>query len=413
MFKCKSKTNIKIESLSSHKIYLLKSFKSIHEKVPRELVFYYIYMRMKVAIVLNTSWNIYNFRISLIKELQGQGHEVHTIAPLDKFTKHLVKQGCIHHNVKMDSRGVNPLKDFALTLELYRIYKSFSPDVILQFTIKPNIYGTIAASRLKIPVINNVCGLGTVFLKKNFVSKIAIRMYKYAFKFPEKIFFQNNDDLQLFIDKKIINIKNTEVLPGSGINLESIIPQDPSAREEERFTFLLISRLIYDKGIIEYIDAVKHLRNIGINAKFQILGSIDPGHARGIPKKIIEGWIKDGIIEYLGTTNNVQDYIHKADCIVLPSYREGTPRTLLEAACAAKPLIATNVPGCNSIVKDMYNGFLCKLKDSTDLAKKMLAMYSLDPQKIRIMGNNSRKKVEGSFDEKIVINKYIETINHF
>lgn len=364
---------------------------------------------MKIAVVLNTSWNIYNFRRGLVESLISNGHKVITIAPHDKYSEQLTRLGCEHYNVRMDSRGVNPVKDLLLIAELYLKYKKAKPDVILHYTIKPNIYGTIAASLLGIPVINNVCGLGTVFLDKNFASKIAIYLYRVAFKFPRKIFFQNGDDMTLFRRKKLVDARVCEVLPGSGINIEEFRPIEKAANG--RFTFLLVSRLIYDKGVIEFIEAVRKIKEKGIDARFQVLGAIDEIHRRGIPKRVIEDWLNEGLVEYLGTTNDVRDAIGSSDCVVLPSYREGTPRTLLEAASMAKPIIATNVPGCNNVVKDNYNGFLCRLKDSEDLAAKMEKLLNLPLEKLKEFGQNSRKKVEKSFDEKIVINAYLNSIN--
>ena len=366
---------------------------------------------MKVAVVLNTSWNIYNFRKGLVQAMMDKGNEVITIAPKDKYTYKLMDLGCRHIPVKMDSRGANPIKDFLLVLELYWIYKKVKPDVILHYTIKPNIYGTIAASLLKIPVINNVCGLGTMFLKDNLVSRIAIAMYRVAFRFPKKIFFQNQDDKQLFEKRRIVSSKMTDLLPGSGINTKDFKPTTKTAGKQ-KFTFLLISRLIYDKGILEYIEAVDLLKKEGLDARFQLLGQIDEQHKRGIPEKTIKSWIEKNQVEYLGTTEDVKTYIDKSDCVVLPSYREGTPKTLLEAASMAKPIVATDVPGCNNVVKDGDNGFLCNLKDSKDLADKMKKMLSLDNSKRTEMGQTGRKLIEQNFDESLVINKYLSEIDN-
>lgn len=365
---------------------------------------------MKIAVVLNTSWNIYNFRKGLINSLIDKGNQVITIAPKDHYTYKLLDMGCRHIPVKMDSRGASPIKDFLLILELYWIYKRIKPDVILHYTIKPNIYGTIAASFLGIPVINNVCGLGTMFLKDNLVSRIAITLYRIAFRFPKKIFFQNEDDKELFIKRNIVSKKVCDLLPGSGINTNDFSP-GKFATTNNQFTFLLISRLIYDKGILEYIEAIDALKKEGIDAKFQILGQIDEKHKRGIPAKTIQNWIEQNQIEYLGTTEDVRSFIEKADCVVLPSYREGTPKTLLEAASMAKPIVATDVPGCNNVVKHEKNGYLCNLKDSADLADKMKLMFSQNSKSRTEMGNYSREYVKRKFDEKIVINKYISTIN--
>jgi glycosyltransferase involved in cell wall biosynthesis len=365
---------------------------------------------MRIAIVLNTSWNIYNFRMGLIRTLREAGHEVICIAPEDPYTQYLIEDGFHFENVTMDSRGANPVKDMGLTLELYRIYARVKPDLVLHFTIKPNIYGTFAAKMLGIPVINNVCGLGTIFLNDNLVSKVAIEMYRMAFKYPEKIFFQNEEDLNLFLKKGLVQPEITELLPGSGINLDHFKAyQKPEAKEP--FTFLLISRLILDKGVLEFIQAVKMLRAEGLNCKFQIMGSKDPLHRRGIAVDIIDSWIEDGLIEYLGVQKDVRPYMNQADCIVLPSYREGASRTLLEAAALKKPIIATDVAGCNNIVLDGLNGYLCKLKDAEDLAAKMQKMYHT-PEKIRLeMGEKGRERIEQLFDENLVVNKYLNEVS--
>lgn len=366
---------------------------------------------MKIAIVLNTSWNIYNFRMSFIKSLMAEGHEIHTVAPIDTYTPRLEEAGCTHHHVKMDSRGANPIRDFGLVLEFWDIYRKLKPDVILHYTIKPNIYGTLAASMLKIPVINNVCGLGTVFLKKGIVSLIAMKMYRWAFRYPKKVFFQNAEDKQLFIERNLVPPAIADLVPGSGVDLRRFAPTD--SLKNEKFTFLLISRLITDKGVLEFIDAVKELRSKGVNAHFQVLGPKDPRHKRGIKVSTIDSWIHEGLIEYLGTADDVRQYINKADCVVLPSYREGTPRTLLEAASSAKPIIATDVPGCHHVVVNNYNGLLCKMKDSNDLAEKMETMTRLEDGIRRQMGVNGRKKMELEYSEDLVISKYIKAIKPF
>jgi glycosyltransferase involved in cell wall biosynthesis len=366
---------------------------------------------MRIAIVLNTSWNIYNFRMSFVRTLLAQGYEVHTIAPADDYTHHLTAAGCIHHKVTMDSRGANPIKDLALLAELFMIYRKIRPDIILHYTIKPNVYGTLAAALLRIPVVNNVCGLGTVFLKDNLVSAFAILLYKISFRFAQKVFFQNPDDLKLFLDKNLVAASSADLVPGSGIDLKRFEPMRFS--RNEKFTFLLISRLITDKGVIEYIDAVKKLRSSGVNARFQILGAMDPAHKRGIKVEVIQEWISSGIIEYLGTTDDVRLFIQNADCIVLPSYREGTPRTLLEAASSSKPIITTNVPGCNHVVVDNFNGFLCKLKDADDLAEKMKRMMDLEAPTLRLFGINGRAKMEAEYNESFVINKYLAALEKF
>lgn len=364
---------------------------------------------MRIAIVLNTSWNIFNFRMGLVRSLLNQGHEVIAIAPKDEYTQLLIDEGCTYKEVKMDSRGANVLKDLGLIFELWGIYRRVKPDVVLHYTIKPNIYGTLAASMLRIPSVNNVCGLGTAFLNKGLVSRIAIGMYKLAFRFPKLIYFQNNDDKKFFDEKNITKNNATQVLPGSGINLNHFTPSHEQANK--KFTFLLISRLIHDKGILEYIDAIKILKEKGIEADFQLLGNKDVEHKRGIPEDLINEWIDNNIVEYLGSTNDVRPFINQADCVVLPSYREGTPRSLLEAASSAKPIVATNVAGCTNVVENNVNGLLCKVKDAKDLADKLEEMANMPQEKVKEMGSASRKLVEERFDEKIVIDSYLNTIS--
>ena len=365
---------------------------------------------MRVAIVINTSWNIFNFRMGLINKLLQEGHEVIAIAPKDNFSSKLVEAGCRYVRVELDSRGINPLKDLGLIYELFKIYRRVSPDVILHYTIKPNIYGTLAASLLRIPVVNNVCGLGTAFLQKNLVSRLATLMYRISFWYPNKIFFQNDEDLELFVNNRIVSKNSSDVLPGSGVNLTRFVPS-PFNNNKSSFTFLMISRLILDKGVLEYLEAAKTLKKRGFNVRIQLLGAKDPNHRRGINSDLIDKLILESGVEYLGTSYDVVPIINQADCIVLPSYREGTPRTLLEAAGCAKPIVATNVPGCNNIVQDGINGYLCIEKSADDLMNKMLKMLDLSSAELNRMGLKSREIAEERFDEMIVINKYVDAIH--
>lgn len=369
----------------------------------------YKHCTLKVAIVLNTSWNIYNFRMNFVKSLLEQGHEVHTVAPHDEYTQKLIEVGCSHHTVYMDSRGANVLKDLALVAELGSIYSKIKPDVILHYTIKPNVYGTLAAAILRIPVINNVCGLGTVFLKGGLVSWIAKFLYKISFRFPKKVFFQNPADLQLFLDKKLVTADRVALLPGSGIDLSAFTPK-PFSRNRV-FTFLMISRLIVDKGIHEYIEAIRHLKAKGIDARFQLLGAKDPEHKRGIALSTIDEWIDEGLVEYLGKTDDVRPYIHAADCVVLPSYREGSPRSLMEAACLSKPIVATDVPGCNQVVKHRLNGLLCKAQDAEDLAITLFTMMGMSDAALQLMGECGRYKMEKEFSDEIIAEEYLQAMH--
>ena len=325
---------------------------------------------MRITIVLNTSWNLYNFRLGLIDALLQEGHTVVLVAPEDEYTRKLRALGYQVETVGMDRRGINPLRDISFFLQLYRLYQAIRPDLTLHFTVKPNIYGTLAASALNIKTVNTVSGLGTVFLKRGVVSWVAQQLYRITFQLPQRVFFHNEDDYQLFIDRGLITRQRAKVVPGSGVNIQHFVPEEGSSAANP-FTFLVISRLLYDKGIVEYAEAARALQQQGVHARFQLLGSRDPQHKRGIPNALVDTWIKDQIIDYLGTTDDVRPYIRQADAVVLPSYREGLPRTLLEAASLQKPIVTTNTPGCRHVVADGRNGLLCRVRDAVDLADKM------------------------------------------
>lgn len=363
---------------------------------------------MRIAIVINTSWNIFNFRLSLIKALLAEGHEVVAIAPKDDYSDRLQATGCQFVPVAME-QGTNPLTDMLLIWRLYKTYKKVKPDVVLHYTIKPNIYGAIAAHWAGIPAINNVSGLGTVFITKDYISSIALKLYQLSFKYPAKVFFQNQDDRRLFLRNKLVRTSITEVLPGSGINLQKFVPA-VNYKRNSPFVFLMVARVLYDKGVVEFVRASKLVQEKYPGTKCQLLGKVDEKSRSGIKKIKLDEWLATGVIEYLGTTDDVASIIAKADCVVLPSYREGTPRTLLEAAAMAKPLIATNVPGCREVVQQGVNGFLCRQRSASDLADKMLKVIELSDAELEQMGNASRQIAVTSFDDRIVIQRYLHAI---
>ncbi|RNI30043.1 glycosyltransferase family 1 protein [Rufibacter immobilis] len=364
---------------------------------------------MRIAIVINKSWNIFNFRLSLVRALLAAGHEVVAIAPEDAYSAKLVAEGCKFVPLPMESKGTNPIKDMLLIRKFLQAYQSVKPDVILQYTIKPNIYGSIAARLAGIPTINNVSGLGTVFIVENLVSKIAMALYRFSFRFPAKVFFQNSDDKALFLERKLVRESITEVIPGSGIDTKKYQPAAQFKRQHP-FVFLMVSRALYEKGLVEYVEASKILKAKSPEIRVQLLGAIDEEGNIGIKRTLVEQWAQEGWLEYLGTSDDVASVMHQADCVVLPSYREGTPRTLLEAAAMAKPIVTTNVPGCKETVVDGYNGYLCEVRNGADLAAKMEAVYQLSDAALQAMGQNSRRLAEEKFDEKFVIDRYFAAI---
>ena len=300
----------------------------------------------------------------------------------------------------------------------YKLYKEIKPDVLLQYTIKPNIYGSMAAGMLGIPVISNISGLGTVFLNDSLSSKVARFLYKVALRVPKKVFYQNAHDRELFVKSKLVKESKTDLLPGSGIDTEKFKPLKDSVKDSQKpLQFLFIARLVKDKGLVEYVDAARQLMrktpstiNHQPSTECAILGAFYPGNPTAITEDEMKVWEEEGSVKYIGTSDDVKFVISEADCIVLPSYREGLSRVLLEAASMAKPIITTNVPGCKEVVDDSINGYLCEVKDADSLAEQMEKMIFLSNEERIEMGLKGREKVIREFDEKLVIEKYREAI---
>ena len=366
-----------------------------------------------IAIVINTSWNIYNFRIGLLKALQKEGCRVVAIAPTDAYSKKLEELGIKHYNIEINNKGTNPVEDAKLIFAFRKCYKEITPDVILQYTIKPNIYGSMAAGMLGIPVISNISGLGTVFLDNSFSSKIARFLYRIALKVPQKVFYQNAHDRELFVESGLVNKEKTDLLPGSGIDTEKFKPEVVRNESDGGVRFLFIARLVKDKGIVEYVTAAKKILSTidyQPTTECAVLGAFYSGNPTAITEEEMKVWEEEGIVTYLGTSDDVGSVISEYDCIVLPSYREGLSRVLLEAASMAKPIIATDVPGCREVVDDGVNGYLCEVKSADSLVKQMEKMAALSDEARMEMGRRGRMKVVSEFDEQLVIEKYLGAI---
>jgi len=367
-----------------------------------------------IAIVINTSWNIYNFRVGLLKALQEEGYKIIAIAPYDEYAQKLEDLGFEYHEIKMNNKGTNPLEDAKLIWDFYRLYKKLNIDALLHYTIKPNIYGAMAAKMLGVPVIANISGLGTVFLEDGTSSKIARFLYKVALTHPQKIFYQNSHDRDLFVDSNLVKAEKTALLAGSGMDCEKFAPRNVT-RKSESMNFLFVARLLKDKGIVEYVDAAREL-HAQHDVKCYILGAYYEGNPSAISPEQMKVWEEEGSVIYLGVSDDVGEHMAGVDCVVLPSYREGLSRVLLEAASMEKPLITTRVPGCQEVVDDGVNGYLCEVKNSTDLKNVMQKMMLLSPDARERMGKKGRQKVIAEFDEKRVIESYkkalLEVLHH-
>jgi glycosyltransferase involved in cell wall biosynthesis len=368
-------------------------------------------MKNRIVISINTAWNIYNFRSGLVKALVEQGYEVVALTPHDEYARRLEELGCRHVSLPMDGNGTNPVRDLMLLLRYLVALRALRPAAYLGYTIKPNVYGSLAAQALGIPVVNNIAGLGATFIKDSYLTKLVRGLYKFALKRSHRIFFQNPDDQALFVQSGLVDHGVSDLLPGSGIDLQRYPANPPPAPSGRPFRFLLVGRMLRDKGVEEFAEAARLVRQQLPNVEFQLLGFVDPANPNSVPLERIEQWEREGLVRFLGKTDDVRTYLAQSDCVVLPSYREGVPRSLLEAAAMARPLIATDVVGCREAVDDGSNGFLCRAKDGADLAEKMLRMLALSPEQREAMGLAGRKKMETQFDEQIVIQRYLSALN--
>jgi glycosyltransferase involved in cell wall biosynthesis len=310
----------------------------------------------------------------------------------------------------MDAQGTHPLRDAALCWRLLTVMRREQPDVVLGYTIKPNVYASLAARWAGgVKVVNNIAGLGATFIQPTWVTPVVKRLYRLALNRSSTVFFQNEDDRELFVDQGLVARGNTQLLPGSGVDLQRYAPAAPRAADG-RFRFLMVSRLLWDKGVGELVEAARRLRLRHPEVQVQLLGFLDVQNPSAIQRRDVQAWESEGVIQYLGASDDPRPYIAHSDCVVLPSYREGTPRSLLEAAAMGKPLITTDVPGCRTVVEDGNNGLLCPARDATALADQMSRMVMLNAAERDAMGRQGRQKMEREFDERLVIGHYRRAI---
>lgn len=359
----------------------------------------------KVVVAANSSWNILNFRTGLIRALTAAGYEPVVIAPYDSSSEARRRGLDVEWiAVDLERSGLNPFSDLALILKYRKILSRLKPAAFLGFTIKPNIYGSIAAHSLGIPTIANISGLGTAFIRQGPLLAVVSMLYRLALKRAGTVFFQNPDDRALFVDRGLVQQDKAQLLPGSGVDLQQFasvaLPQGP-------VTFLFIGRILGDKGVRELAEAARGLSREHLDIRVQLLGPIDEGNRTSIPRTELESWVRDGVIEYLGAADDVRPFIAKATAVVLPSYREGLPRSLLEAGAMGRPLIATDVPGCRDVVHDGVNGFLCAVRDPASLEQCMRRFAALTVEERAAMGSQSRRKIETKFNEEVVIGAYL------
>ncbi len=359
----------------------------------------------RILVAANSTWNIEHFRGGLIRELVRRGHQVTTVSP-DPEGIRSGKERLPHRTCGMDRSGMNPLRELANIWSLGRIIIQERPNLVLGFTIKPNIYAGGLCRLLGIETIPNVTGLGTAFLGRSAFRRAILFMYRFAFARAKEVFFQNPDDEALFLRERVVRVGQSRVIPGSGIDLSHFSPSELPGE----LRFLMISRLLGDKGVREYVAAARMLKDRLPSARFGLLGDLDPQNRSAVQKQELDAWVREGAIEYLGSVSDVRPHIRQAAAIVLPSYREGLPRTLLEGAAMGRPLVGTDVPGCRELIREGVTGFLCEARNADSLAAAMERFAHLSHDARSRLGAAARSLAECEFDEAVVTAAYLEVV---
>lgn len=364
---------------------------------------------MHIVLTVNVCWNIWNFRRPLVEALIADGHEVTILAPRDDTAAKLENIGAKFVPLAMDQSSMGLVENFGSVGRFLKQFRALKPDVVLSFTIKNNVFGGIAARMLRIPFIPNVTGLGTIFLGSKPMFLAGKFLYRRSMGASPIVFVQNEDDRDFLTSKKLLCAEQLRMLPGSGIDLDSF-SATPLPASENGTNFLMISRLIRDKGTLEYLDAARIAKVKNPNCNFKLLGPLGSENRTAISEAELTPYVEDGSVDYLGATDDVRPFVEAAHCVVLPSYREGAPRSLIEAAAMGRPLVTTDVPGCRAVVENGKSGLLCKVRDAQSLADACLNFAALKPAEQQDMGDAGRDLMAREYDVSIVIERYRSAI---
>ncbi len=358
----------------------------------------------KILFLVNHSITIYNFRLELVQALIKEGHQVVVSSPYGDRIEDLIKEGCEFKDIEISRHGMNPIKECVLIAKYIKLLKDVKPDVVLSYTIKPNIYGGIACSLTKTPYMVNITGLGTAVENGGLVQKMLCMLYKIGLRKAHKIFLQNKYNAAFFEEKGLYKEKH-QIIPGSGVNLQRFTVMDYPPNTEN-IKFLMIARVMKDKGADEYIAAAKAIKEKYPNTEFHICGLCEDEYKAKLDE------IKDkGIINYHGMVSDVRTIIKDTHCTVLPSYHEGMPNVLLESAACGRPVIATNIPGCQETFDDGVSGIGCEAKSTQSLIDAIEKFLALSHEEKAKMGKAGRTKIEKRFDRQIVVEAYKKEIN--
>lgn len=355
---------------------------------------------MKILILVNNDVGLYNFRLELVERLLADGHQVIISSPYGERIEDLKKLGCEYHELNFSRHGMNPIKELALIRAYKKLIKKVQPDMVFSYTIKPNIYGAIACKSLNVPCVANITGLGTAVENGGIVQLITVLLYKYAFSKVQKVFFQNTENMQFFVDKGIALGKH-DLLPGSGVNLQRFVPLEYPSSEKVEFAF--ISRIMKEKGIDQYLEAAEHIKQKYPNTVFHVCGFCEQAY-----EKKLKQLHDRGVIIYHGMVRDIKSVLQHVHCTIHPTYYpEGLSNILLESSACARPIITTNRSGCREVIDDGKNGYIVKQQDSRDLIEKIEKFLSLPFEEKKDMGLAGRAKVEQEYDRQIVVEKYL------
>lgn len=364
-----------------------------------------------VTISANTSWYLYNFRASTIRTLGDAGFRVVCLSPPDEYSDRLTTLGCEWRPLPMYNASTNPAKDLALMFRFRRLYRELRPVAAFHFTIKNNVYGTWAARSLGIPSVNNVSGLGTAFIRQGLLASIVRALYKVSQPLAFRVFCQNREDFELLVAKRLVPSDRLVLLPGSGVDLRRYHPDLLTDRSPGApLRILYAGRMLADKGLRELIDAIKRINAETIRCELSLCGFSGAENVSAIQESTLQEWGQLPGVRWLGPSDTMPDVYAHADAVVLPSYREGMPRSLLEAAAMGLPVVATDVPGCRHIVTHGENGLLCQARNAESLREALEQLIAMNDDQRRALGSAGRRRVEAEYDEKIVVDAALQVV---
>lgn len=367
---------------------------------------------MKLILFANTDWYLYNFRRSLALALRDAGHDLLLISPPGAYGTKLQALGLRWQPVPMDRRSLNPLRETAVLWHLWRLFRRERPDVVHAFTIKCAVYGSLCARLAGVPArINAVAGMGYVFASNDLTARLLRPMVNLMMRMvldgrDARLVLQNPDDAALFEQAGLVDRSRVRLIPGSGVDCERFRP-DPLRKPQAATRVLLPARLLWDKGVAEFAEAARRLRARGLAIEFLLAGDPDPGNPAAVPEATVRGWVNEGVLQWLGHVDDMPALFRSVHVVVLPSYREGLPKGLIEAGASGCALVTTDVPGCREVVTDDVDGLRIPPRDPLALADAIARLHDDPVLRVRL-AEAARRKAEALFDERIVIARTIE-----